>query len=117
MSVTMIPPVYRPPRAQSMSALAQANRVRIARAALLQRLELLPHRQGCRRAADLIADPPDVMMRLEVSNLLRRISTVARSSAERITGAADVRSNAHLGSLTLRQRAALEAALRYRAGV
>lgn len=117
MGTTMVPateadrPAVSP---QTMSALAKANRIRVARAKLMQRMEVLPSRESCSMAADLVADPPDVMLSMEVFDLLHRVKRVGPGVADGLLRAAGITANVQLGVLTSRKRAALEAALRYR---
>jgi len=101
---------------QRTSALAEANRVRLGRAALLKPLAFSSTPESCRRAADLIEDTPELLASLTVGKFLDHVHRVGQSTVERIVEACGVFEGKPLGEITPRQRAALAAALRYRAG-
>lgn len=104
-----------PPDAQPLSALMEANRIRLGRAILLRRLVDLPPRDGCRMAADIVEDPPEVLGSLAVLPLLIRVRSISAGSAGRILEACEVPELTRLRDLTPRWRAGLVSALRIRA--
>lgn len=102
---------------QRHAALKRANEIKLARAALMRRLGALPAKEGCASAADLVADPPEVLCSQTVEALLCRVHRIWRPTVTRLCDAAEVPSDVTLGALVPRQRAALVAALRYRGRV
>lgn len=118
MGATLIPPQFCEPPAvivQRESALAKANRIRCARAALLRRLGDLSYGEGCLMAAEFISDPPEVMRSLALEGLLTRVHRVGDIEAGKILRAAGLSPLKPLGELVPVQRAALCALLRARA--
>lgn len=119
MSTTLIPARFCEPLpvvVQRESALAKANRIRCARAALLRRLGELGYAEGCLRAAEFVADPPEVMRSLAIEGLLTRIYRVGDVEADKMVRAAGLSPLKPLGELVPVQRSALGALLRARAG-
>lgn len=92
---------------QHMTALDNANRIRLGRAKIKRDLGELERDQGRIRAAQLILDPPDVLENMTLTDLLTAIHRVGLSHAKRWLrelGASEART---IGHLTERQRALL----------
>lgn len=101
---------------QRESALAKANRIRIARARIKAELDAVPSAESCKLAADLFWDPPEVLAKLKVMDLLLAVRGVGGVAARRLLQSAEIDDYASkmIGGLTPKQRAALAAVLRYR---
>jgi non-ribosomal peptide synthetase component F len=91
---------------QRRAALAQANAVRTARAALRRAVH-----DGDRRAADIIAEPPPEARSMPVGELLAAQHRWGDARASRILRRVPVPETKVLAALTPRQRAALVALL------
>ena len=92
---------------QHMVALAEANRVRFARAQLCRDLNA-----GRKKFIPLILDPPEYAENMKVMQLLKARRRVARLTALRIMRTMNMHEHRTLGSLTERQRRQLAAYLR-----
>lgn len=117
MGTTLIPPFATadPQRDQALSALAEANRVRLRRASLMRWLHGQSDAQSHERAAELILESDPALDSMLVLKLLKRVRQVGPVQAERILGCADIALTFTVGALTSRQRWALAAVLRLRA--
>lgn len=96
---------------QHLAALQQANRVRLARAALHNKVAELGRYDGARRVAGLLLDPPEDLGSLTIFDLLCWIHRVGRAQARGILRSADpvgvIRERKQVRDLTRRQREAL----------
>lgn len=117
MGTTLIPPfaTASPHRDRAMAALAQANRVRLRRAALMRWLHGTSSAESHKKAAELILEPDPTLDSMLVLELLQRVRRVGPAQAERMLELADISPTRTLGALTARQRAGLAALLRLRA--
>jgi hypothetical protein len=117
MSTTLVPPFATADaqRDQAMAALAQANRVRLRRAALMRWLHGKSSAESHEKAAELILEPDPTLHSMLVLELLQRIRRVGPAAAERMVELADISPRSTVGALTARQRAGLTALLRLRA--
>jgi hypothetical protein len=117
MGTTLIPPFATPAahRDQAMAALAQANRIRLRRAALMRWLRCNTSAESHEKAVELILEPDPTLDSMLVLELLQRIRGVGPAQAERMVELAEVSPTRTLGALTARQRAGLAAVLRLRA--
>ena len=102
-------------RDQAMAALAQANRVRLRRAALMRWLHGQSSAASHDHAVELILEPDPTLDSMLMLELLQRIRGVGPAQAERMLELADVSPAHTVGHLTARQRAGLAALLRLRA--
>lgn len=100
-----------------MTHLAEANRIRLGRAALLRRMWDRSPSESASFAAELVEDPPDVLCTMTALALVEKVRRVGPQAAERLLRAAGVPPAARLDGLTARQRAALAGALRFRAAL
>ena len=98
-----------------MAALAQANRVRLRRAALIRWLHGRSNAESHQKAAELILEPDPTLESMLVLELLQRVRQVGPAQAERMLELAEIPPTRTLGALTARQRAGLAALLRLRA--
>lgn len=106
---TAAPPPGQP---QHMRALDEANRIRLARAALKRRLAEQPTRgAACEMCAELVADPPEVITSMTVIDLLTACRRMGVRAVEKVLGAAHVGERKPVGELTPAQRQRLIAAL------
>lgn len=87
---------------QCMTALAEANRVRLARADLKRQINT-----GQRSILGVILDPPDFMESCEISELLMAQTRWGITRTRRLLAVIPVPENKPVGSLTARQRHAL----------
>lgn len=117
MGTTLIPPFATAGRErdQALTALAEANRVRLRRASLMRWLHGQSSAHSHERAAELVLEPDPALNSMLVLELLKRVRQVGPAQAERLLVSADVLLTSTVGSLTARQRAALAAVLRLRA--
>jgi len=117
MGTTLIPPFATAAahRDQAMAALAQANRVRLRRAALMRWLHGQSSAESHKNAVELILEPDPTLDSMLMLELLQRIRGVGPAQAERMLELADVSPAHTVGHLTARQRAGLAALLRLRA--
>lgn len=98
-----------------MAALAQANRVRLRRAALMRWLYGNSSAESNQKAAELILEPGPTLDSMLVLELLRRLRQVGPAQAEPMLELAEISPTRALGALTARQPAGLAALLRLRA--
>jgi transposase len=89
-----------------MAALAQANRVRSARAKLKADL-----RRGAVTLSDVLSDPPDYVETAKVITLLRAVPKLGPIKAATIMDVCRVSPSRTVAGLSERQRAALLASL------
>jgi hypothetical protein len=68
---------------QRSGALARGNEVRLARAELHREIKGLSRLEGEARAVEILADPPEWLLRMEVACLLAWINRWGSPSAER----------------------------------
>ena len=117
MGTTLIPPFATAAahRDQAMAALAQANRVRLRRAALMRWLYGQSSAESHENAVELVVEPDPTLDSMLMLELLQRIRGVGPAQAERMLELADVSPTHTVGQLTGRQRAGLAALLRLRA--
>ena len=117
MGTTLLPPFATPNRHRdrAMAALAQANRVRLRRAALMRWLHGNSSAESHQKAAELILEPDPTLRSMVVLELLQRARQVGPAQAERMLELADVSPSCSVGAMTARQRAGLAALLRLRA--
>ena len=117
MGTTLIPPFATASahRHRAMAALAQANRVRLRRAALMRWLHGTSSAESHKKAAELILEPDPTLDSMLVLELLQRVRRVGPAQAERMLELADISPTRTLGALTARQRAGLAALPRLRA--
>ena len=117
MGTTLIPPFATAAahRDRAMAALAQANRVRLRRAALMRWLHGQSSAESHENAAELTLEPDPTLDSMLTLELLQRIRGVGPAKAERMLELAEVSPTRTLGALTARQRAGLAAVLRLRA--
>jgi len=96
-------PMFRGARAsqmpQHMKALAHANQIRLARAAMKRAIKA-----GRLRAADVFKDCPDEVSTMTVSELLCSQQRWGRARARKFLSPLAVNENRELGKLTERQR-------------
>ena len=112
MGTTLIPPIIH--ETQACSALARANRIREARALLLQRMFAMDMGESFLFAADLIEDLPDVLESLELRKFLKRVRRCGETEKAQLLAVLAVDEVRRLGELTPRQRSVFSAALRMR---
>src|SRR5918995_339966 len=91
---------------QHMQALAHANRIRLARAALKRSV-----RSGDENAADVVRTCPFEVETMTVSELLRSQQRWGRTRARKFLSSLALNENRQLGRLTDRQRNVLAAEL------
>jgi len=117
MGTTLTPPfaTANAHRDQALTALAQANRVRLRRASLMRWLHGTSSAESHEKAAELIVEPDPTVHSMLTLDLLQRIRGVGPAQAERMLELADISPTRTLGALTARQRAGLAALLRLRA--
>lgn len=115
MGTTLIPPFATARRDRALVALAQANRVRLRRAALMRWLHGTTTAESHAKAAELILEPDPTLDSMLVLELLQRVRRVGSAQAERMLEHADISPTRTLGALTARQRSGLAALLRLRA--
>ena len=117
MGTTLIPPpaTTNAQRERAMAALAQANRVRLRRAALIRWLHGRSNAESHQKAAELILEPDPTLESMLVLELLQRVRRVGPVQAGRMLELAEIPLTHALGALTARQRAGLAALLRLRA--
>lgn len=100
MEATLTPaPAHAP---QHMQALAHANRIRLARAALKRAIQA-----GQVRAADVVRTCPSEVETMAVSELLRSQRRWGRTRTRKFLTPLAVNENRELGKLTTRQRGEL----------
>jgi hypothetical protein len=87
---------------QHMQALAHANRIRLARAALKRAIKA-----GNANAADVVRDCPSEVESMTVSELLRSQTRWGRTRVRKFLIPLAVNENRELGRLTVRQRGEL----------
>jgi hypothetical protein len=117
MGTTLIPPFATggSERNRALTALAEANRVRLRRASLMRWLHGQSSAHSHERAAELILEPDPALYSMPVLELHTRVRQVGSVQAERMLKCADIALTCTVGSLTSRQRRALAALLRLRA--
>ena len=108
-AATTIAPAAMP---QHMRALAEANRVRLARAALKRAIEA-----GGVDAADVVRELPWEVETMTVGELLRSQRRWGRSRARKFLSSLALNENRELGRLTLRQRSLLAGELDSKRGI
>lgn len=91
-----------PAAPQHMRALAEANRVRLARAALKREVEA-----GRLDTADVVRECPWEVETMTVGELLRAQRRWGRTRARKFLSSLALSENRELGRLTLRQRSVL----------
>ena len=92
---------------QHVTALREANRVRLANAATLRSIEALPRPDAENRVAELLRDPTPDVAALHVGRLLEAIPRVGRVKARALlaaTGTAPGREGRRIRELTERER-------------
>ena len=97
---------------QHMQALARANRVRLARAALKRAVAA-----GERRVAEIVLESPWETESMSISELLSAQRRWGRTRSRKFLGELALSENKRLDTLTRRQRLLLAAALHAKAGV
>lgn len=97
------------PAPQHMRALAEANRVRLARAALKRAVEA-----GELDAAEVVRECPWEVETMTIGELLRSQRRWGRTRARKFLVGLTLNENREVGRLTLRQRAMLAAELECR---
>jgi hypothetical protein len=95
-AATTAAPAHAP---QHMQALAHANRIRLARAALKRKV-----RSGNARAADVVLRCPYEVETMTVSELLRAQQRWGRTRSRKFLASMALNENRQLGRLTERQR-------------
>jgi hypothetical protein len=95
-----------------MRALAEANRVRLARAALKRAIE-----SGDIDAAEVVRECPWEVETMTIGELLRSQRRWGRTRARKFLVALTMNENREIGRLTLRQRAMLATELDSKHGV
>jgi hypothetical protein len=103
---------------QPLLALAKANRVRLAGAALRRELKRLSYGESRARVASLLESPPAPVLSLRLGHLLRACPGLGPVGASRIARRAGVRPGAEtmaVRRLVGRERMRLAAALRHQA--
>lgn len=95
-----------PAAPQHMRALAEANRVRLARAQLKREIEA-----GRVDAADVVRECPWQVETMTVGELLRAQRRWGRTRARKFLSSLALSENRQVGRLTLRQRSVLAAEL------
>lgn len=108
-AATTIAPATMP---QHMRALAEANRVRLARAALKRAIEA-----GHVDPADVVRDLPWEVETMSVGELLRSQRRWGRTRTRKFLSAIALSENRQLSRLTLRQRSLLAAELDRKRGI
>ena len=108
-AATTIAPAAMP---QHMRALAEANRVRLARAALKRAIEA-----GQIDSAEVVRECPWEVETMTVGELLRAQRRWGRTRARKFLAALALSENRELGRLTLRQRSMLAGELDSKRGV
>ena len=105
-TATIAPPTEHPqshePPPQHMRALDQANRVRLARAALKRRVGI-----GDLTVADVLDRSPWEAESMQLADLLMSQRRWGRTRCRRFLGSIQISENKTVGSLTERQRQAL----------
>jgi hypothetical protein len=97
---------------QHLVALAKANHVRLARAAIKRRLTAQPNKgASLRLCADLLTDPPEVIREMQVAELLRSCRRVGGIETVKLLDAVAVPENRLVGALTRDRRYRLVGAL------
>ena len=91
-------------REQRRHALERANELRSERAALLARWRTLGRYEGCRLAAEYVADPPDFLAGMKVMPFLVRLPGIGERTMMKIAHAAGLTPKRTIGSMTPRQR-------------
>lgn len=94
------------PAPQHMRALAEANRVRLARAALKRAIEA-----GEVDTAEIIRECPWQVETMSIGELLRSQRRWGRTRSRKFLSTMTLNENRQLGRLTMRQRALLAAEL------
>ena len=100
------------PMPQHMRALAEANRVRLARAALKRDIEA-----GRVDTAEVVRECPWEVETMTVGELLRSQRRWGRTRARKFLAGLALSENRELGRLTLRQRSVLAAELDAKRGI
>jgi hypothetical protein len=98
----------RPP--QHMEALAHANEIRLARAAIKRQIKA-----GGTTAADIVRECPDEVSTMTISELLCSQQRWGRARARKFLSPLAVNENRELGKLTERQRGEMARRLELRA--
>jgi len=96
---------------QHMQALAHANEIRLARAALKRAIKA-----GHLHAAEIVKDCPDEVATMTVSELLCSQQRWGRARARKFLNPMSVNENRELGRLTERQRIEMARRLESRSG-
>jgi hypothetical protein len=98
---------------QHMDALTLANEIRFRRADIKRELLTLPDGpSAARRAADLLMDPPDFLLGMDVAALIGSCRRFGPARVGRVLRMAQVSGLRKVRDLTERQRDALVATLR-----
>lgn len=108
-AASTIVPAHMP---QHMRALAEANRVRLARAALKRAVEA-----GDVDTAEVVRECPWEVETMTIGELLRSQRRWGRTRARKFVASMALNENRQLGRLTLRQRSVLAAELDAKQGV
>lgn len=115
MGSTLAPPTeadLEPAPPQFMQALAEANRVRLARAAFKRRLAAQPDRaSSARLCVELLGDTPDVLHGMTIVELLTACRRVGTMQGLKVLEVARVPERREIGRLTPAQRQRLIGAL------
>jgi len=106
-ATTIAPALNQPP--QHMRALARANEIRLARAALKRRVAA-----DTLSAAEVVMDSPPEAESMTIAELLSSQRRWGRARSRRLLNLLDLKENKSLGSLTERQRCLLAGELRER---
>lgn len=101
-----------PAAPQHMRALAEANRVRLARAALKREIEA-----GRVDAADVVRECPWEVETMTVGELLRSQRRWGRTRARKFLSSLALSENREVGRLTLRQRSVVAGELDAKRGI
>lgn len=109
---TLAPPTQSPQSPQHLQALEQANRTRLARAALRAEIRSLPVAQGRAMVAEVIRFPPACAETWPIYDALCALRGVGRCRALAILGEVGVPERKQLRDLTPRQRERLGSSLR-----
>ena len=104
--------IARTPMPQHMQALAEANRVRLARAALKRAVQA-----GDVDTAEVVRECPWEVETMTIGELLRSQRRWGRTRVRKFLGTMALSENRPVGRLTLRQRSVLAAELEAKRGV
>lgn len=97
---------------QHITALQEANRIRLGRAGLKREIQALPQRQGHDMAAAVLMAPPDFLLTALVVDVLCWPTRMGHVRAEKMLRSACVGVTRKVGDITDRQRRDLGRCLR-----